>query len=61
MVAPTTEMDFGPAYVELTLGSDWERSISIEVRVVRLRVRIDGRDGFVDERDLLRLGLRSAG
>jgi hypothetical protein len=62
LVTPETEVEFGDAYVRLALGfGETNKRVSIDAQLVRLQVRIDGNDGFVDERDLHRMGLRSAG
>ncbi len=61
-VTPTSEIVYGPAYGEVRLSRDpLGRYVRIDVEIVRLQVTIDGKAGFVEKWDFLRVGLGIAG
>ena len=61
-VRRTSQIQYGPAYGRVRLDRDAQgRFVSIEAGVVRLRVTIDGKTGFVEANDFSAIGLGSAG
>ena len=61
-VRRTSEIQYGPAYGRVRLDRDRRGlSVSVEVGIVRLRVTIDGRTGFVEQSDFAAVGLSVAG
>jgi len=61
-VSRTSEIHYGPAYGRVRLDRDPKgRFVSIEVDIVRLRVTVDGKTGFVEQSDFAAVGLSSAG
>jgi len=63
-VRRTSQIQYGPAYGRVRLDRDLQgpfASVEIKVDVVRLRVTIDGKTGFVEESDFSAVGLGSAG
>ncbi len=61
-VRRTSQIQYGPAYGRVRLDRDPQgRFVSIETGVVRLRVTIDGKTGFVEASDFSTVGLGSAG
>jgi hypothetical protein len=58
-VEPGSAISYGPAWVRF--GEPEDGIPDLEPALVRLHVTIDGRDGYVEERDFATLGLRPAG
>ena len=57
-VSANTDIEFGPAYGEISLQPNEEAGvIGLGPKIMRLRVKIDGREGFVEEPDYFKLGL----
>jgi hypothetical protein len=59
-VSENSKVLFGPAYGTVHL-KEYEDVIYVEPTVFRLKVSIDGREGFVEEKDYSALGLRASG
>ena len=59
-VSKNLKVLFGPAFGTIHL-KEYEDVIYVEPEIFRLKVNIDGRDGFVEERDYSALGLRASG
>ena len=59
-VSGNSKVLFGPAYGTVQL-KEYEDVIYVEPEIFRLKVSIDGREGFVEEKDYSALGLRASG
>ena len=59
-VTKNSKIVFGPAYGTVHL-KEYEDVIHVEPTIFRLKVSIDGREGFVEEKDFQALGLWAAG